>query len=317
MPAPQAALSRWRWCWSQPSFISCCCRALKRHHTGCAIADIRANPNARTHTAVDLETSGGTSPFPPARSRREPGVCSQPGQHGLHMLLDRRRSIGRSRGLGDSQWRRLMASGWARLRHSRWSLFAHGRRDPAQCSGSDSHQVHCRQTPPSSPNGQNFVSIDGGHTWTRIGSKKDYAELATYHGLTYALVDVYSQGTPSIAYHLAVSTDLRSWRIIDRPSSRQVHKEISMKSAGSGSIPQMVRFSPSAPILQPPMSLFRASVLMDYHSACGRALMMGKPGRRSRTRASAQRPLPCSRQLRDNPGISASPIGSSGPLSSP
>jgi hypothetical protein len=71
--------------------------------------------------------------------------------------------------------------------------------------------------PPSSPNGQNFVSVDGGHTWTRMESKRDYAELATYHGLTYALVDVYSQSTPSISYHLAVSTDLRSWRIIDQP----------------------------------------------------------------------------------------------------
>ncbi|MGO8951389.1 MAG: hypothetical protein ACLQUY_27790 [Ktedonobacterales bacterium] len=71
-------------------------------------------------------------------------------------------------------------------------------------------------TPLLPPNGQNFASRDGGTTWTNIGTREEFAQLATYKGLTYALADIYSRDNP-FSWHLAVSSDLRHWHDIDQP----------------------------------------------------------------------------------------------------
>lgn len=62
-----------------------------------------------------------------------------------------------------------------------------------------------------------FLSTDGGRTWTSIGTGRSIMQLATYKGLTYALVDDFSPGNSPYSSHLAVSSDLRSWQNIDQP----------------------------------------------------------------------------------------------------
>jgi hypothetical protein len=62
-----------------------------------------------------------------------------------------------------------------------------------------------------------FLSTNGGKTWTSIGTGRSYMQLATYKGLTYALVDDFSPGNSPYSSHLAVSSDLRSWQNIDQP----------------------------------------------------------------------------------------------------
>ena len=130
-------------------------------------------------------------------------------------------------------------------------------------------------------------------------------------------MDVSSQILRSIAYHLAVSTDLRSWRIIDQPI---------IQAGTQGNINEVGRFwlnPTNGSLLVASTNATPNPGSIQNFSSAGLPVRLwtstdgGHTWTEITYRASARRPLRCSRQRRDNPGISASPIGSSGRLSSP